>query len=321
MDPGNPHSSLRLLCRQGDLLLPAHSLGLGEQSAIVVGMFEAFRQQGVELNTVLIEEPEMYLHPQAQRYLRNILVELVDGGDAQIILTTHSPVFADMARFSAVRLLRKHPVLGSISTRISHPADIAFLEEELAKQKLGKYFNAESGELLFATAALLVEGHGDRLGVQEVARKMGIDLDAEGLSVIDCGGKNAIPFYARSCKALGINFVVLHDTDIYEGDELEQWQLKENETSPGQNDRIRTASGESASILTVAPNLESALGIGRSASDKPMRVLNVVLNTELSALPTGLVDAVKRLRELADAPVSEPPIFGLDPGADDVFST
>ena len=44
-DPGNPFSSLTIMCKEGDLVLPAESMGLGIQSAIVVGIFEALRRQ------------------------------------------------------------------------------------------------------------------------------------------------------------------------------------------------------------------------------------------------------------------------------------
>jgi putative ATP-dependent endonuclease of the OLD family len=297
VDPTSPHSALRLLCNQDGVMLPADSLGMGEQSAIVVGMFEAFRQKGTGLNTVLIEEPEMYLHPQAQRYFRRILVDMVDAGQAQVIMTTHSPLFADMTRFRSLRLIRKASDGAVSSTRVVKD-DIQFLDEELAKERLTQYFNAESAEVLFSRGALLVEGHGDRLAALEVASKLQFDLDAEGLSIVACGGKNALPFYARACRSLGVPFVLLHDTDIYTGEDLADWQEKETKAAPTANARISAAAGEDASIFTVEPTLEDVLGIGRSASNKPMRVLEEVRSRNLDQLPEGLVNAVRALQTL-----------------------
>ena len=300
VDPANPHSSLRLLCNQNGVLLPADNLGMGEQSAIVVGLFEAFRQRGRGLNTVLLEEPEIYLHPQAQRYLKRLLEELVDSGQAQIILTTHSPVFADMTRFRSLRVIRKQ---GSTvqATRIRDPADLDFLDQELAHARLTQYFNAESGEVLFARAALLVEGHGDRLAVLETASKLDIDVDAEGLSIVDCGGKNAIPFYARACRSLGVRFAIMHDSDMYSGSDLEGWQLKDSADAPAANDRIREAAGTDIAIFLVEPTLEHALGVGRAARSKPMQVLQKVRAATKDTLPVSLVAAVRSLVALTGA--------------------
>lgn len=305
-DPARPHSALRLMSRQGDLLLPAESLGQGEQSAIVIGMFEALRQRGTNLNTILLEEPEMYLHPQAQRYFKNLLLDLVDEQQAQVVISTHSPIFADMTRFRSIRIVRRTSDTGTFVQRIDSEEDLEFLDHQLEAAKLTQYFDTESSELLFAERVLLVEGHGDRLAALEVAKKLNVDLDAEGLSIIDCGGKNAIPFYARSCRALGIPCVILHDEDIYGGENLASWQEESNQKAPDQNETVREAASPETEIYLVNETLESALGVGRNASNKPMRVLEVVESTEVAALPEPLVDAVKSLAGISESQAALP---------------
>ena len=74
---------------------------------MVVGIFEAFRQLGGNFGTVVIEEPEMYLHPQAQRYFYRLLCEMSEKDQCQVVYSTHSPIFADVNRFEALRLVRR----------------------------------------------------------------------------------------------------------------------------------------------------------------------------------------------------------------------
>lgn len=60
-----------------------------------------------------IEEPELYQHPNRQRHLARVLLQLVAGGvvavtkKTQIIYGTHSPLFVGIDRFNQVRLFRK----------------------------------------------------------------------------------------------------------------------------------------------------------------------------------------------------------------------
>lgn len=84
-----------MVYREDGLEIPGGELGLGVQSALVVGVFEAPRQLEEPVGTVLIEEPEMYLHPQAQRYFHRLLTELAATGSCQVIYSTHSPIFAE----------------------------------------------------------------------------------------------------------------------------------------------------------------------------------------------------------------------------------
>ena len=297
-DPANPFGSLTMMCREGDLVLPAELMGLGIQSAIVVGVFEALRKQQSNIGTVLIEEPEMYLHPQAQRFFHQLLVDMVDAGQSQVIYTTHSPIFSDMTRFSSIRVFGKQAGASSQVRWISSPDDQTYLQGQVDRQKLSQYMDPAASEALFARRVLLVEGHGDYLAVRIVARKLGADLDGEGLSVVSCGGKNAIPFFAKMCNSLGISVLVLHDEDIYvapDGEELTKWQIEENEKAPKANAEIVAAVGSSEALFHIGPCLEGVLGIGRNASDKPKKVVEALETMELADMPGSLVEAVKAL--------------------------
>ncbi len=101
---------------------------------MVVGIFEAFRQLGGDFGTVAIEEPEMYLHPQAQRYFYHLLCEMAQNKQCQVIYSTHSPIFADVNRFEALRLVRR--VAGKTSVAFVRDTDQAALEEARSNFKL-----------------------------------------------------------------------------------------------------------------------------------------------------------------------------------------
>lgn len=277
-DPANPFASLRLEYREGDLDLSAEELGLGVQSAIVVGVFEALRRLGGPIGTVVIEEPEMYLHPQAQRYFYRLLGEMVDAGECQVIYSTHSPIFADVERFEALRLVRKEPSAMSTVSFIADESDRQFLDSYRERLKVSVAFDTARSEMLFARRVLLVEGANDQIAARLAANKMGVDLDAEGLSIVPCGSKDFIPFYARTCRALGIWFCILYDED-----------QPEDRT----NSLIREAAGEDYRVFVVRPSLERTLDIrGR---DKPRRVADALRGRSLGQYPAALREAVEAL--------------------------
>jgi len=295
-DPANPFNSLRLEYREAGRAIPGEELGLGIQSAVVVGIFEALRQLGGDIHTVIIEEPEMYLHPQAQRYFYRLLCEMSESGSCQIIYATHSPIFADVNRFEAQRLVRRAAAKTS-SVSYVQKKDIPALSEERDRQKLAGRFDPTRNEVLFATRALLVEGHADRAAAMLVAEKLKLDVDAQGVAIVDCGGKSAIPLLIRVCKALEIPLVVLHDEDVWpveKANEPER-QAEENKKEEALNSRIVEAMGTSAGLHVAKPSLEAMLGIGRWAKDKPLRVVEKLQNVDLAGIPQPLLQATKEV--------------------------
>lgn len=302
-DPANPFNSLRLQYEESGLIVPGEELGLGIQSAIVVGIFEAFRQHGAEVGTVVIEEPEMYLHPQAQRYFYRLLCKMVDEKQCQVIYSTHSPIFADVNRFEALRLIRRD--LGKHSCATYLPKEEhASLSKARETLKIGGRFDAARNEVLFARQALLVEGYGDRNAAAIVAEGLKFDIDAEGVSIVDCGGKTGIDLVARVCRALSIPFIVLHDEDIWPVEPSDSAkQEAENLEAKQINERIQEAVGDLSKIFVVSPTLEAVLGIGRNASDKPLKVAKKLQEMKLGEMPQELVNAVKALK---DATIAKP---------------
>ncbi|ADW21107.1 MULTISPECIES: AAA family ATPase [Thermus] len=300
-DPANPFNSLRLQYRESDLTLPGDELGLGIQSAIVVGIFEAFRQLGEKIGTVIIEEPEMYLHPQAQRYFYRLLCEMADKDQCQIIYSTHSPIFADVNRFEALRLVRKDRDDRVVVSYVREE-DKSALDNVRNRFKLGGRFDTARNEVLFAKRALLVEGYGDRVAALQLFNQLEVDPDAECIAVVDCGGKAGIELIVGVCKALDIPFVVVHDEDVWPIDEradeeTRRKQEQENKAEQEKNQRIQACAGAER-VFVVQPSLEAALGIGRNASDKPYRIAEILKTVDVGQPPDALRPFVEAIRQV-----------------------
>jgi putative ATP-dependent endonuclease of the OLD family len=308
-DPTNPFNSLRLRYREEGLTVPGEDLGLGIQSAMVVGIFEAFRQLGGTFGTIAIEEPEMYLHPQAQRYFYRLLCEMSAKGQCQIIYSTHSPVFADVNRFESLRLVRRET--GKF-TEVSYVSaqDIQLLQKAKDSFKLSNKFDTSRNEVLFARRALLIEGYGDRIAAMAVAERLGLDVDAEAVAVVDCGGKGGIDLIVGVCRALKIPILVVHDEDQWPVDTISDAterakQQDENNEAQKLNARIKTSVGDDSLIFILAPTLEAALGIGRNASDKPRKIAEALNIIDLNKPTQGLLPLINAINFVKEQVVKD----------------
>jgi acetaldehyde dehydrogenase (acetylating) len=105
------------------------------------------------------------------------------------------------------RLVRREPGQMTTVAAVDQAEDVAYLAEQRDRHKLHAFTSARS-ELLFGRRVLLVEGPGDAAAAKLCAAGLGLDLDAEDLSVVECGGKSAIPFIASVCRALAIPYCV-----------------------------------------------------------------------------------------------------------------
>ena len=123
----------------------------------------------------LIEEPELYLRPQAQRFLYRLLRRFAEAGN-QVIYSTHSPAFLNAARLDEVIFFQRLPANNTHTQRAAPvTADQDF--------RVFSEFDAERSELLLR-AALLVGGLTEKF----VFAALGLDADREGVTIVECGG-------------------------------------------------------------------------------------------------------------------------------------
>jgi predicted ATP-dependent endonuclease of OLD family len=217
---GTPPDALFLpASRRADALVPAESdvppviqqaLDASSSGALaLVRAVELLIEAGTTDLVLMIEEPELFLRPQAQRHLYRLLRELA-GLRNQVIYSTHAATFLNVSRLEELALVERDP---SGATHIRRPKPLPEAETFRALSE----FDADRSELLLARAALLVEGRTEKLVFPFLFRALGYDADSEGISIVECGGKPNIPVIAAVCNAVGVPYLVVHDRDADAG--------------------------------------------------------------------------------------------------------
>lgn len=198
------YKSLEIFVNEYGYGVNATELGAGFQNAIVIAILKAFEERRKKGALFLIEEPEMYLHPQMQRSLYKTIRKI--GETNQVIYITHSPNFITIPYFDEITIISKDEN-GTVATQTSIEAD------ENLRNKFRKDLNAERNELFFAKKALIVEGSTEKMALPEFAERMDIELDKIGTSIIEVGGKRNLLDYMNLALSFNIPVGVIYDTD------------------------------------------------------------------------------------------------------------
>ena len=114
-DPWNLYKTLQIFVteRETGVQMRASDMGMGVQASLTIAILRAYSRLKLKNHTPLfIDEPELYLHPQARRKFYRVIEELADSG-TQIFLTTHSTEFVDLGHFDQIFLVRKSAERGT----------------------------------------------------------------------------------------------------------------------------------------------------------------------------------------------------------------
>lgn len=223
-DPLNYYRSVQpLLADEAGSYNPSMA-GEGIRNLILLALFRSYARVFRQDAIIAIEEPEIYLHPHAQRSLACLFRE-VAGNGGQVFMSTHSPSFVSPDRFDELCLVTRPSARGGRPcTRVRQVAadELLAVREQLLEQDLTldglreRYHaiaNAEHSEAFFATKVLLVEGETEHSMLLVFARSLGLELDGVGISVVNCGGKGNLDPFLQLYQAFGIPAYVMWDND------------------------------------------------------------------------------------------------------------
>lgn len=140
-----------------------------------------------------MEEPELFLHPHAQRRLSASLREIAETPEHQVFLCTHSTHFVDLTHYKEVAIISKEAAASG--SRVRQCTVELFGREGVEDRKkrfhMAEWINPDRGEMFFARRVIFVEGETEKVLIPYVAQKLGrFDPD---ISVIDCGAKHNLP--------------------------------------------------------------------------------------------------------------------------------
>lgn len=224
-NPLNLYRTLQPMLNEGGMDRNPAEAGSGLRNLIVLALFRAYAKTFRGDAVIAVEEPEIYLHPHAQRSLAALFRELAAQGN-QVLYSTHSTPFVSPEHFdqiaivertaddqrelcTRVRSLRASDLVSTVAARVT-PGTVT---EASLKERLRHACGQEHAEAFFARAVVIVEGPTERAALPVYAEHMGIPLDGHGISIVSAGGKNSIPLLFDLYRGLGFPVFVVFDND------------------------------------------------------------------------------------------------------------
>lgn len=172
-----------------------------------------------------IDEPELSLHPEAQRFLKNEIIRLTVEKGIEFWLATHSPIFfapesieeLQQATFFSdpQKANGKKPDFTSLS-----PGQQIHLEKSLLR------LDSEKWLLVHSKGVIFCEGFRDKVIFKKVLEKCDIDISRSDFSIVETGGKDDFSTLHLLCTAINKPSFYIGDLDnLLESKLLDKFNL------------------------------------------------------------------------------------------------
>jgi len=253
---------------------------------------------GSRPHVLLLDEPEICLHPSAIREARTVLYDLPTTGRWQVMLTSHSPIFIDLSRdnTTVVRVFRGDAAAVQATT-LYRPRRAKLSDDDKRNMKLLNICDPYLHEFFFGGRQVIVEGDTEYTAFS-MLREVYPD-EYSDLQVIRARGKGVIPSVARVLLQFSTSFSILHDTDgpkTASGGTNPAWSMNSGIADilswPNAAGRVH--------LVACKPNFEVALFGQEVRDEKPYSALvrirtDATARSRVKALLDGLLDSTSQL--------------------------
>lgn len=169
-----------------------------------------------DVAALLLDEPEVSLHPQLQSFLLNEMKKVAGDPDTRgkklIFVATHSTELLE------IRSVENLPNIVFVNGHEKPPIQLNPQAEELRGRKIQtllKSMGQEHKLAFFSKKPLLIEGPSDSIICSSLNHNLDLYLEAAGSQILPCGGTGQIPVVAKLMKMLGKKPVILADADSF----------------------------------------------------------------------------------------------------------
>jgi len=176
---------------------------------------ESSKDIGDRPHVLLIDEPEICLHPSAIRAARKVLYDLPKTNIWQVMVTTHSPIFIDLSydNTTIVRVDRSNDNAIK-STTLYRPKSANLSENDKKNLKLLNICDPYVHEFFFCDRIIVVEGDTEYTVFSWLKNEYFDDYN--DVHIIRARGKAIIPSVIKILNQFTCDYAVLHDADVPE---------------------------------------------------------------------------------------------------------
>lgn len=166
-------------------------------------------------NLLLMDEPELCLHPNAIREACNVLYNLPQSGKWQVMVTTHSPAFIDLSRdnTTVVRVERDSAAGVITGTTVFRPDKANLSDDEKEELKMLNLCDPHLCEFFFGGRTIVVEGDTEYTAFKYLIHSCVDDEKLRDVHIIRARGKATICLIAKILNQFNARYAVLHDSD------------------------------------------------------------------------------------------------------------
>ena len=223
-NPKNYYKTIEIIPKEYGAIKDLDQMGDGMKNLIFMALLRAYAENFPKSTIFLIEEPELFLHPQGRLDLFNIFKNLAEKG-TQIIYCTHSQEFIDIEHFSSIARVTKINNEKDHHTELIQIKEMDFLSKWKAETGIStvtidsirlflkNISDAETNKAFFAKKIVLVEGNTEKWMLPIYAKKIGMDLEKNNVEIVSVSGKNNMQKFYLLFKELKYSIYLIFDGD------------------------------------------------------------------------------------------------------------